>query len=110
MLRSNQRIMQDFFDNIVKIVSEGSSDKYVMMVLNKFVDVHKGIFPFLKYVSIDLNKIKVDKKINSVSHKLVGKFLKVLINSLFSQLFFLLVKRKIPLELAEDLKSLGITE
>ena len=67
MLRSNQQIMQDFFDNIVKIVSEGSSDKYVMMVLNKFVEAHKGIFPFLKYVSIDLNKIKVDKKINSVN-------------------------------------------
>ena len=108
MLRSNQVIMQDFLDNIVRIVSEGSSDKYVLMVLHKFVDGHIGVFPFLKYVSIDLKKIKVDRKINLIDHKLVGKFLKILVHSLFSQLFFLLVKRKIPVELAKDLEVLGI--
>ena len=108
MLRSNQLIIQDFLDNLVKIASEGSSDKYVLMVLHKFVSGHIKIFPFLKYISIDLRKIKVDKKINSVNAKFVGRFLKKLINSLFSHLFFLLVKRKVPLELAKDLENLGV--
>lgn len=108
MARSNRVIIQDFFDNLVEIVSEGASDKYVLMVLRKFTERHAKSHPFLKYVHIDLKRIKVDKKINSVNPKLVGKFLKALVNSLFSHLFMLLVKRKIPPELAEDLESLGI--
>lgn len=108
MPRSNQIIMQDFFDNLVKIVSEGASDKYVLMVLHKFVERHIEVYPFLRYVHIDLKKIEVDKKINSIDPEFVGEFLKVLINSLFSHLFMLLVKRKIPSELAEDLEFLGI--
>ena len=108
MPRSNQLIMQEFFDSLVKIVSEGASDKYVLMVLHKFVESHTKVYPFLKYVHIDLKKIKVNKKINSVNPKFIGGFLKFLINSLFSHLFMLLVKRKIPSELAEDLEFLGI--
>lgn len=108
MARSNQVIIRDFFDNLVEIVSEGASDKYVLMVLRKFTESHAKRHPFLKYVHIDLKRIKVDKKINSVNPRLVGGFLKVLVNSLFSHLFMLLVKRKIPPELAEDLESLGI--
>lgn len=108
MPRSNQIVMQDFFDNLVKIVSEGASDEYVLMVLHKFLDDHIEEYSFLRHVRIGSKKIKVDKEINSTSPDIVGEFLKLLVNSLFSRLFVLLVRRKIPSELAKDLEFLGV--
>lgn len=108
VVRSNQVIVKEFLNSIVKIVSEGSSDKYVMMVLSRFINGHSEVFPLSKYIHIDLQTIVVDKKINYVNPKDVGKFLRVLVKSLFSDLFMLLVKKKIPKRLAEDLEYLGI--
>jgi len=108
MVRSNRIIIYEFLDTIDKKVAGSSSDKYVLMVLNKFVKNHKKEFSFLKYVHIDLRKIKIDKKIDSVDPEVVGEFLKLLINSMFSHLFMLLVKRKLPKSLARDLEELGV--
>lgn len=108
MTRSNQVIVDEFLNSIVKLVAQGSSDKYVLMVLGKFINGNKKTFPFLDCVCIDLKGISVDKKINSVNPRLIGKFLKILINSVFSELFMLLVKRKIPKALAKDLEALGV--
>ena len=108
MVRPNQMIIQDFLNSLLKIVAEGSSDKYVLMVLSKFRNEQIRNFPFLEDVHIDLKKITVDKKINSVSPKSIGKFLETLVHSLFSNLFMLLVKRKMPPRLIKDLEYLGI--
>ena len=108
MVRSNQVILQEFLINIARVVSEGSSDEYVLMVLRKFTEGQNEVFPFLKHVNFDTNSINVDKKINSVNPELIGKFLKVFIKTLFSDLFMLLVKKRIPERLARDLEYLGV--
>ncbi len=105
---SNQAIVQKFLDSIVDIVSQGSSKRYALMVLNKFAQSRAKTFPFLKLVHIGFTKIRIDKRIDSVNPKLVGKFLKTLVDQLFSHLFMLLVRRKIPESLAKDLESLGV--
>ena len=109
MVRSNQIIVQDLLNAIVNIVSEDSSYEYIMMVLKKFVEIHEEKFPFVKYIQIDLDKLRVDEDINSVDSKIIGKFLKVMVKTLFSDLFMLLVIRKLPEGLVNDLEYLGIT-
>ena len=108
MARTNQIIVQDLLNAIVSIVSEDSSYGYIMMVLKKFVESHAAEFPFARHIKISLTKIKVDQEINSTDSKLIGKFLNVLVKTLFSDLFMLLVVRKLPEGLVKDLEYLGI--
>ena len=108
MARPNQIIVQDLLNAIVSIVSEDSSYEYIMMVLKRFVESHTAEFQFAKHIQIDLRKIKVDEEINSTDPKLIGKFLRVLVKTLFSDLFMLLVVRKLPEGLVKDLEYLGI--
>ena len=108
MARPNQIIVQDLLNAIVSIVSEDSSYEYIMMVLKRFVESHAAEFPFAKHIKINPNKIKVDEEINSTEPKLIGKFLRVLVKTLFSDLFMLLVVKKLPEGLVKDLEYLGI--
>ena len=105
---SNQAIIQKFLNSIVEIVSQGSSKKYALMVLNRFVQGREKTFPFLKWVHIGFTKIRIDKRIDSVSPEFVGKFLKTLVDELFSHLFVLLVRKKLPESLAKYLEYLGV--
>ena len=107
--RPNDVIVKEFLDTIVKIVSEGSSYQYILMVLRKFMESHIEIFPFIKYLQINSDGIAVDKKINSVDPQLIGKLLKVLVNTMFSDLFMHLVKKKLPKGLSKDLDNMGVS-
>ena len=108
MKNSNQKVAHDFLSTIVKVTSPGASDKYVLMVLNKFCKNNEEFFPFLKYIHINLSGIKVDSKINSVNPKFLGKFFKVLVNTLFSDLFAILIRRKLNPKLEKDLEAMGV--
>ncbi len=108
MAKANKAIIEELLDIIVRIVSEGSSYQYILMVLSKFVQSHIEEFPFAAHIHIDLHGIKVGEEINSADPQLVGKFLKVMINTLFSDLFMHLVSRKLPKGLIEDLEYLGV--
>jgi len=108
MARANKAIIEEFLDIIVRIVSEGSSYQYILMVLNKFVQSHLEEFPFANHIHIDLNGTKIGEEINSIDPRLIGKFLSIMVNTLFSGLFMHLVSRKLPKELIEDLEYLGL--
>ena len=108
MTHSNQEILKNFIGAICRVVSEGTSDNYAAMVIKKFNKSNNAEFPFVKYIHLDSNKIKVDEEVNSVDAKSIGKFIKKLINSLFSDLFKRLVKRQLGIGLLEDLEDIGV--
>src|SRR3989338_4841936 len=89
---SNQEILQNLLGAICRLVSEGTSYTYASMVMTKFNRANIKKFPFVKYIHMHLNKVNVDKKVNSVSPKFIGRFIKKMINSLFSDLFKHLIK------------------
>jgi len=107
MTHSNKEILEHFFDVILGVVSEGTSDNYALMVISQFSKKISKDFPFVKYFSIK-NSVKVDEKINRVDHKKVSKFITKLMDSLFSDLFKHLVKRKMDENLYNDLKLIGV--
>ncbi len=108
MVRPNQIIVEDLLNAIVSIVSKDSSYEYIMMVLKKFVEGHTSEFPFAKHIKIKFDKLTVSEEINSTEPKLIGKFLRVLVKTLFSDLFMLLVVKKLPKGLVRDLECLGV--
>lgn len=108
MVHSNQKILMSFFNSIIRIVSGGTSDLYAVMVMQKFIKNNIATFPFVRHIHLRLGKIDINQKINTADRKIIGKFLTKLINSLFSDLFKHLMKRKINVELFEDLKSMGV--
>ena len=108
MKHTNQEILTHFFETIVRIVSEGTSDTFTVMILMKFNRRNSSDFPFLKFINIGSDKIKIDQKINSVNPKLIGEYITKLIDSLFSDLFKHLLKRKLDTELYKDLKKLSV--
>ena len=108
MKHSNEEILTHFFETIVRIVSEGTSDTYTAMILMKFSSKNRSDFPFVKYIKIGPSQIEIDKKINSVNSKLMGRYITKLIDSLFSHLFKHLLKRKMNAELYKDLKKLSV--
>ena len=107
-LHSNQEILQDFLGTTCRLVSEGTSDTYVAMVMTKFNRANIKKFPFVKYIHLYANGVKVDKKVNSNDPAFVGKFIKRLIDSLFSDLFKHLITRKLDVGILGDLKSVGV--
>ena len=108
MKHTNEEILKHFFETIVRIVSEGTSDTYTAMILMKFGSKNRSDFPFVKYIKIVPHQVKIDKKINSVNSKLIGEYITKLIDSLFSHLFKHLLKRKMDAELYKDLKKLSV--
>ena len=108
MVRPNDEVVLDFLNTIVRVTSPGASDKYVYMLLSKFCEKNKEFFPFVGYIRIDMGGITVDSKLNSIQPKSVGKFLKAIITILFSDLFVLMIKKKINPNLAEELEYFGV--
>ena len=105
---SNQEILQNLFGAICRLVSEGTSDTYAEMVMTKFNRANIKKFPFVKHIHLYANGVKVDKKVNSNDPEFVGKFIKRLIDSLFSDLFKHLITRKLDIGILDDLKSMGV--
>ena len=108
MLHSNQKILKDFFDTIISIVSQGTSDTYATMLLMRFNKKNASDFPFVKYINLQKKKTEINKKINSINSKLVAKYITKLVNSIFSDLFKHLLKREMSVELLKDFKKLGV--
>mgnify|MGYP001563982284 CR=1 FL=1 len=108
MVHSNQEILQNFLGAICKLVSKGTSDKYATMVISRFNKSNSAEFPFVEHIRLYSNRVKVDKEVNSNDPKLVGKFIKMLIDSLFSDLFKHLIKRYVNKGLLVDLESIGV--
>jgi len=108
MIHSNQKILEDFFDAIISIVSQGTSDRYAAMVLKRFSQKNKSDFPFIKYIIWHPSIIEIDPRINSINSETIGKFITKLVNSIFSELFKHLLKNKLSLDLAFDLKKIGV--
>ena len=108
MVLSNQKILQNFLGTICKLVSKGTSDKYAAMVIKRFNKSNSARFPFVKHIRLYSNRVKVDKEVNSNDPELIGKFIKMLIDSLFSDLFKHLIKRKLDIGLLVDLRSIGV--
>jgi len=108
-LHTNQIILTSFFESVSGVVSEGTSDTYAAMVITKFNKSSSSQFPFVKYIHLHSNKVKIDKEINSVNVKKIGKFISNLINSLFSDLFKHLIRRQLGMSLLDDLEKLGVS-
>lgn len=107
-MRPNDVIVRELLDAILKIVSQGSSYEYALMVLKRFIEGSAEAFPFAKYINISAGGIEVSEDINSVEPKLIGKFLRMMIKTLFSELFMLLVVKKLPEGLVKDLEYMGV--
>ena len=54
------------------------------------------------------NMLHSNRKINSVNSKLLAKYITKLVNSIFSDLFKHLLKKKMDIELLKDFKKLGV--
>lgn len=108
ILHPNQAILKNFIEAVCSVVSEGTSDTYAIMVIKKFNKSISAEFPFVKYIHLRYNKISVDKEINSINPKLIGEFIKKIINTLFSDLFKRMVKRELGIGLLGDLKAMGV--
>ena len=110
-MHTSKITLEKLLDSIIKVVSRGTSEKYAVMVIKKFINKHKSSYEFLNYVDISGNtheSIKIDDQINTAEPKEVGKFIEEMINSLFSDLFKQLLSREISSELLVDLKMLGV--
>ena len=108
MLHPNQQILKKFFETIISIVSQGTSDTYAAMVLMRFNKKNTSDFPFVKYINLYSKKIKINRKINSINSKLVAKYITKLVNNIFSDLFKHLLKKKMGIDLLKDFKKLGV--
>jgi hypothetical protein len=108
MTRSNQVILQELLTDIQHIVAQGSSEKYVAMVLAKYVKQEQKRFPFLSAVHIEEKKITIDSAVNKADPKAVAAFVQKLTGKLFSKLFLLLLQKYLSPQLETDLKSLGV--
>ena len=108
IMHTNQKILKNFFDTIIRIVSQGTSDTYATMILMKFNKENTSDFPFVKYINLYSKKMEINQKINSVNSKLVAKYITKLVNSIFSDLFKHLLKKNMSLELLKDFKKLGV--
>lgn len=107
-MHSNQKILKNFIGAICRVVSEGTSDTYATMVITKFNKSNSAKFHFVEYIHLGSNKIRIDEEVNSVSPRLIGRFIKKMVDSLFSDLFKRLVKRELGIGLLEDLKDIGV--
>ncbi|MAE42803.1 hypothetical protein CMO93_03455 [Candidatus Woesearchaeota archaeon] len=108
MAKSNQKILTDFLETIIQLVSKGTSDTYAAMVIMKFTERSSAKFPFARYIHVDSNKIKINPKINSVDPKLIANFINKEINTLFSDLFRHLLKREMGAIVYDELKEIGV--
>ena len=106
--RNTQATLQDFFKLVSKIISEGTSDQYSLMVLDHFMREHEKQYPFVKYIHLQKDTVVVESGVNKADPKLVAKFIEELMGSLFSRLFKHLVKKKMTIELYEQFKRLGV--
>lgn len=111
-MHSNKEILTKFIASIIRVVTGGTSERYAVMILKKFIKNKKTKYAFLQYINLDyLNKagsVKIDEQINSAEPKEVGQFIDEMINSLFSDLFKQLLSREISPALLIDLKMLGV--
>jgi len=108
MAKSNQKILTDFLETIIRLVSEGTSDTYAAMVIMEFTERNSAKFPFARYIHIDSNKIKINPKINSVDSKLIANFINKEVNTLFSDLFRHLLKRKMDVTVYDELNEIEV--
>ena len=111
-MHSNKEILTKFVASIIKVVTGGTSEKYAVMILKKFIKHKKTTYDFLEYIDLssldNTGNLKIDEQINSAEPKEVGKFIDEMINSLFSDLFKQLLSREISPALLIDLKMLGV--
>ena len=108
MVHSNQKILKNFIGAICRAVSEGTSDTYATMVLMRFNKKNSPDFPFVKHIKLYTHKIIINQEINSINSKHVAKYITKLVNTIFSDLFRHLLKKKMGLELLRDFKELGV--
>ncbi len=111
-MHSNKEILTKFIASIIRVVTGGTSEKYAVMILKKFIKNRKTKYAFLQYIELDsldnAGNVKIDEQINSAEPKEVGQFIDEMINSLFSDLFKQLLSREISPTLLIDLKMLGV--
>ncbi len=103
-----KKTLDDFFQIIISVVSEGTSDSYALMVMDNFNKKNMKQFPFLKYIRTSRGKVEIGEQVNAVHPKLMAKYVLKLMNTLFSDLFRHLVRKKLSVGLYEDLKRLGV--
>ena len=111
-MHTNKEILTKFISSIIKVVTRGTSEKYAVMILKKFIKDRKTKYGFLKYMDINsldtAGSIKIDDELNSIEPKELGKFIDEMIDSLFSDLFKQLLSREISPSLLVDLKMIGV--
>lgn len=108
MRHSTQKTVSVFLNNILKLASKGSSANYAAMVMTRYMTGVSKKYSFVQYITITPKRVIVDKKINGSSSTQVGRLLTDVIDSLFSDLFKLLVKRTMPMTFVRDLEDLGV--
>ncbi len=111
-MHTNKEILTKFIASIVKVVTRGTSEKYAVMILKRFIKDQKTKYEFLEYIDLtslnNAGSVKIGEEINAAEPKEVGKFIDEMIDSLFSDLFKQLLSREISPALLVDLKMLGV--
>jgi len=107
-MHSNHKILKNFFDTIIDIVSQGTSDTYAIMVLIKFNKKISSDFPLVKYINFNSKTIKINPKVDSLNSKIIAKYITKIVDSIFSDLFRHLLKKKMSLDLLDDFNKLGV--
>lgn len=108
MTKSNHQLLSEFFDTIIKLVSEGTADTYAVMVMKKITNEKKRRYPFLADLTFKKNTVIVSKDIDKYSPQDISAFITELIDSIFSDLFKHLLRKKMSEGLYKDLKQIGV--
>jgi DNA-binding ferritin-like protein (Dps family) len=107
-LMNPKKALAEFFDLIVNIISEGTSDNYAVMVMTQYISNKSHEYPFVKSIHLSKNGTVVDDAIMNINQQDMSTFLTELMDSLFSKLFKHLIKNKMTKELHNEMKALGV--
>jgi len=107
MKTTTKEVTTKFFNAILQLMSEATSDEYAIVALRNVKKKLKKDFPLLKYIDV-ADPTDVDPLINKVDTVRLGKLLGIIIDTVGSDI----VKRNLAQQLNKDdllyLSKLGV--
>ncbi|MEE8358004.1 MAG: hypothetical protein V3R82_01140 [Candidatus Hydrothermarchaeales archaeon] len=118
---TNQRMVEDLLQALIRVGSKITSDKYILLVINTLIrDLRREyeVFNYLKIVTTShgfAQVINVSPEVNSIDNKSLGESLSVFIERLIGpaglrgqESFGVILEYEMGLDLVRSLKRLGV--
>ncbi|MEE8357828.1 MAG: hypothetical protein V3R82_00240 [Candidatus Hydrothermarchaeales archaeon] len=118
---TNQRMVEDLLQALIRVGSKITSDKYILLVINTLIrDLRREyeVFKYLKIVTTShgfAQVINVSPEVNSIDNKSLGESLSVFIERLIGpaglrgqESFRAILEYELGSDLARSLRRLGV--